>query len=167
MKYHRYIIMPFLLLIVLLAGCTAKYKQKDVYRYLKKTYALKNVTVSTERTEFTGENSYADYIWEVTADDITFRVKDDYHWGLGTLTNSLTDANELIGKLDSKEELRQLYAELESFQAYAAEKGFDIPNSFSCHLLMQPSIRSDNTPNNIIDDGDSIGCVTNQLRNLV
>ena len=84
MKYRRYIIIPFILLVVLLAGCTTQYEQKDVYRYLKKTYALKDVEVSKERTKLTGEDSYADYIWEVAADDITFHVKDDYHWGLYT-----------------------------------------------------------------------------------
>ena len=91
MKYRRYIIIPFLLLIVLLTSCTTQYEQKDVYRHLKKTYALKGVEVSKERAELTGEDSYVDYIWKVTADDITFHVKDDYHWGLETLTNNLTD----------------------------------------------------------------------------
>ena len=67
----------------------------------------------------------------------------------------------LIGKFDSKEELRQLYAESESLQAYAAEKGFDIPGSFSYHLLMQSPIRGDSMLNHFIYDGDSIGCVTN------
>lgn len=73
-----------------------------------------------------------DCIWKVTANDITFHVKDDYHWGLETLTNSLTGdykntllkacfvpdmllhftpdekeeeglySNQLIGKFDSK-----------------------------------------------------------------
>ena len=197
MKYRRYIIIPFILLVVLLAGCTTQYEQKDVYRYLKKTYALKDVEVSKERTELTGEDSYADYIWEVTADDITFHVKDDHHWGLETLTNSLTDdyddallkayfdpdmlphftldekeeeglyANELIGKFDSKEELRQLYAELESFQAYAAENGYDTPNSFSYHLLMQSPVQGDNAPTHFIYDGDTIGCVTDITGDIV
>lgn len=78
MKYRRYIIIPFILLVVLLSGCTTQYEQKDVYRYLKKTYALKDVKVSKEPMEFTGEDGYVDYIWEVTSDDITFHVKNDY-----------------------------------------------------------------------------------------
>ena len=191
MKYRRHMIMPFLLLIVLLTGCTTKYEQKDVYRYLKKTYALKDVEVSKERTEFTGEDGYVDYIWEVTAGDITFHVKDDYHWDLETLGNSLTDdyrdallkayfdpdmlphftlkekeeeglySNGLIGKFGSKEELQQLYAELESLQAYAAEKSFDISDSFPYDLLPQSPVHSDNAPTFFIYDGDLMGCVTN------
>ena len=51
MKYRRYIIIHFILLVVLLAGCTTQYEQKDVYRYLKKTYALKGVEVSAEQTK--------------------------------------------------------------------------------------------------------------------
>ena len=64
MKYrrYRYIIIPFILLMVLLTGCTTRYEQNDVYGYLKKTYALKDVEVSAERTELTGEDGYADYI---------------------------------------------------------------------------------------------------------
>ena len=191
MNCRRYIIIPFILLMVLLAGCTTQYEQKDVYRYLKKTYALKDVKVSAERTELTGEDGYVDYIWEVTADDITFHVKDDYHWDLEMLGNSLTDdyrdallkayfdpdmlphftldekeeeglyANELIGEFASKEELQRLYAELESLRVYAAERGFDIPDSFSYNLLPQSPIHSDNAPTFFIYDGEIVGCVTN------
>ncbi len=183
MKYRRYVIIPFILLVVLLTGCTTKYKQKDIYRYLKRTYALRDVKVSKERTEVTGEDGYVDYIRDVTAGDITFHVKDDYHWDLEMLGNSLTDdyrnallkayfdpdmlphfilnekeeerlySNELIRRFGSREELKQLYAELESLQAYAAEKSFDIPDSFPYHLLPQSPIHSDNASTFFIYDG--------------
>ena len=69
-------------------------------------------------------------------------------------------SNELIGKFASKEELQQLYEELENFQTYVAENGYDTPNSFSYHLLMQSPVQGDNAPTHFIYDGDTIGCVT-------
>ena len=91
MNCRKYKIIPFLLFVVLLSGCTTKYEQKDIYDYIEENYALEDVKVSKERTELTGEDDYTDYLWEITADDIKFRVLDDYHWGMETLTNHLTD----------------------------------------------------------------------------
>ena len=94
MNCRKYKIIPFLLVVVLLSGCTTKYEQKDIYDYIEENYALEDVKVSKERTELTGEDDYTDYLWEITADDIKFRVLDDYHWGMETLTNHLTDDYE-------------------------------------------------------------------------
>ena len=157
---------------------------------------MEDVKVSKERMEFTDEEGYTDYIWEVTAGDTNFHVLDDYHWGLETLTNHLTDdykdvmlkayydskilphftldekeeqglySNQLIGKFYTKEELTQLYEELENFQTYVTQKGYDIPNSFSYHLQMQTPIRN-NMPNYIVDDGDSFGRVTDITEDTV
>lgn len=189
MNYRRYKIIPFILLIVLLSGCTTKYEQKDIYDYVEEAYALEDVKVSKERTEITGEDGYTDYLWEITAGDIKFHVLDDYYWGMEVLTNHLTDdyedvmlkeyydskilphftldekeeqglySNQLVGKFHTKEELIQLYEELENFQTYVTQKGYDIPNSFSYHLQMQTPIRN-NMLNYIVDDGDSFGRVT-------
>lgn len=169
-----------LFLVMALAGCTTNYEQTDIYKYVKKTYALGNVKVSNERVEFTGEDGYVDYIWGVIADDITFHVKDDYRWDLETLSNSLTDdyrdvmlkayydqcmpphltldegeeeglySNRLIGTFDSKEELRQLYDELVDFQVYTARRGYRAPYSFRYHLLMQSPLCGDTAQDSAI-----------------
>ena len=189
MNCRKYKIIPFLLVVVLLSGCTTKYEQKDIYDYIEENYALEDVKVSKERTELTGEDVYTDYLWEITADDIKFRVLDDYHWGMETLTNHLTDdyedvmlkkyydskilphftldekeeqglySSQLVGKFHTKEELIQLYEELENFQNYVTQKGYTIPNSFSYHLQMQSPIRN-HMPAYVVDDGDSFGRVT-------
>lgn len=42
--------LQIILLMVLSASCTTRHEQKDVYRYIKKTYALKDVRKSNERS---------------------------------------------------------------------------------------------------------------------
>lgn len=197
MRKHKKLMILVILFIILLTGCTTKYEQKDVYRYVKKKYKLKNVKVSKERVDITGKDDYVDHIWEITADDITFHVKDDYGWESALFTNRLKDdfryallkkffnsnilphfildekneerlyLNELIGKFASKEELQQLYVELEKFKTYIAEKGYDVSPSFSYHLIPQSPIHSDKTLAFFIYDADTTGNSTNITDDVV
>lgn len=181
--------MLLLLFVLLLSGCTTEYAQEDIYAYIEQEYALEDVKVSEDRKAIKGKDGYTDYIWEVTAGDIKFRVLDDYHWSGEVLSNDLTDdykqvmlkeyydsailphftldekemdglySSILIGKFNTKDELIQLYEELKNFQTYVAQKGYDIPSSFAYDLQMQSPIR-DNIPSYTVDNGDSYGKVT-------
>lgn len=188
MRYNfRTIFIVLSVSVILLSGCTTKYEQEDIHKYIQETYGLKDVTVSRERIEIVDEEGYTDYIWEVTADGIKFRVLDNYCWGMESVTNYLRDdyenvmlkkyydenllphftfdekienglyQNKLVGTFSTKEELIQLYEELENFHA-SVKTSHTIKDGFFYHLQMQTPIRN-NIPNYEMEDGDSSGSI--------
>lgn len=84
----------FLLCALYLCGCTTDYDQEDIADYVREKYGLQNFSVSRSPKEVTDEEGYTDYIWTIKLEenpDFRFRVKDDYGWGMESVSNYLHD----------------------------------------------------------------------------
>ncbi len=87
------------LLLFLFSSCTVDYTREDIIQYVKATLNLSHFSVSKTYEPREEEDGYTDRIWTVKnkKTGVVFHVIDDYHWGMETLTNSLShDYDEAV-----------------------------------------------------------------------
>ena len=170
--------------LTVLSGCmTEEYSRADVIKYVTENLGIKKFSVSKDYEEVTEEDGYTDKLWTVTVeekDDLTFFVRDDFHWGMEWLVNTLVDDYRyaalvhlyekygkcehlelyveenvttyarLVGSYDNLDELKALFAETKEFAKYVDECEYDI--DFNIELHMENPLRDNEV--SPVDDGD-------------
>lgn len=97
---RKAVIVALCIFVCSLTGCVKEYEQKDIANYIRDTYDIENFSVSKTYTVVEDTEGYEDRIWTVQMNqepNLTFRVKDDYGWGMESVSNTLwSDYEEVV-----------------------------------------------------------------------